>query len=293
LTVTTDLTEPQYRTEAMALTRLADNLGLGIGALIAGQYIAASGSYPILFVCKGLAYLSFSVIILATITETRQESVPTQISWADWGKALRDRPLVIYLIANLFFTVYAAQGNSTLPLYLANFVPGGNTETGFSERLISYFFVGHVLLKIILQLPLTRLLRPRSHSTLLIGSLIVWCLGFGLFWLTSVLSQGALVAVAVAFALLSIAEVLYGPSASALVGDLAPIPLRGIYFALESQCWAIGFLVGPIMGGWALDHPVAIGADVWLYFVGSAAIAFGLLLFLRQEMANRFAGSEP
>lgn len=287
LTVTTDLTEPQYRTEAMALTRLADNLGLGIGALIAGQYIAASGSYPILFICKGLAYLVFGVVIFFTIKETRQTQGTGGVSLADWGQAFRDRPLVIYLIANLFFTVYSAQGNSTLPIYLANFVPGGNTDTGFSERFISYFFVWHVLIKIILQLPLTRLFRERSHSTLLMASLFIWCVGFVLVWLPIAVSQGALLSVAGAFALLAIAEILYAPSASALVGDLAPASARGIYFSLESQCWAIGFLVGPILGGWALDHPATVGTNLWLYLVLSAAIAAALLSLLRKEVANR------
>lgn len=283
LTVTTDLTVPEHRTEAMALTRLADNLGLGIGALIAGQYMALSGSYPVLFVCKGVAYLIFGIVVFTTIQETRPETETARYSWGDWARAFRDRPFVLYLTANLFFPIYAAQLNSTLPLYLANFVPGGNAETGFSEQLISYFFVWQVLLKICLQLPLTRLLRQRSHTTLLVSSLWLWCGGFCLIWVTGGLSQGALWTTIGAFALLAIAEVLYGPSASALVSDLAPVSLRGIYFSLESECWAIGFLIGPVIGGWALDHPDAVGTDLWLYWVLSAIAAGGLLNRLRHE----------
>ncbi|MEM8546219.1 MAG: MFS transporter [Cyanobacteria bacterium P01_H01_bin.119] len=291
LTVTTDLTEPQHLTEAMALARLADHVGLGVGALMAGQYIAAAGSYPILFMGKGLLYLIFGVVIWLTIAETRQASVPlTKLT--DWGQAFRDRPLVLYLLANLLFTVYAAQSSSTLPLYLANFVPGGNTETGFSEQWISYFFVWHVGLKIIGQLPLTRLFRSQSHSTLLIAALVVWCMGFVLVWLPNAVPQIALLAVIGAFTLLALADVLYAPSASALVGELAPASLRGIYFSLESQCWAIGFLIGPTIGGWALDHPASVGGNLWLYLVLSATLAGGLLAALRREMANPEAAAE-
>jgi hypothetical protein len=76
----------------------------------------------------------------------------------DWWQALSDRTFIVYLVANLFFTTYGAQLSSTLPLYLANFVPNGNTQTGFSEQWISYFFVWHALLKILFQLPITCLL---------------------------------------------------------------------------------------------------------------------------------------
>lgn len=286
LTVTTDLTEPQYLTEAMALTRLADNLGLGLGALIAGQYIAMSGSYPILFICKGVAYLLFGIVIFATIAETRRPEVAPQVRLRDWGKALRDRPFVIYLFANLFFTVYASQGHSILPLFLADFVPGGNTATGFSERFISYFFVWHVTLKIFLQLPLTRWLRSLAHSTQLLTALTIWCGGFALIWLTGQVPNWALPLIVGAFAVLAIAEVIYAPAASALVGELAPVAARGIYFSLESECWAIGFLVGPIFGGWALDHPQTVGTDLWLYLILSAGLASGLLLLLRRTMAQ-------
>ena len=286
LTVTTDLTEPEHLTEAMALTRLADHLGLAVGALIAGQYIAAADSYPVLFIAKGILYLLFSAVIWFTIAETRHTDAPLT-TWADWGQALRDRPFVLYLLANLFFPIYASQSSSTLPLYLANFMPGGNTETGFSGQFISYFFVWHVVLKICLQLPLTRVFRSRSHSSLLIAALIVWCLGFVMIWLPNAVPQVALVAVVSALACLAIADVLYAPSASALVGELAPASLRGIYFSLESQCWAIGFLIGPSLGGWALDHPTAAGEKLWLYFVLSAVIALGLVILLQRESARQ------
>ena len=157
LAVTTDLTTTDDRTEAFAVTRLVDNLGLGLGALLAGQYIAMSGSYRALFISKGVAYLLFSIVIYVAIAETREQRIEPRNRLKDWWQALSDRTLITYLIANVFFTIYAAQLSSTLPLYLVNFVPGGNTQTGFSEQWISYFFVWHALLKILFQLPPRRL----------------------------------------------------------------------------------------------------------------------------------------
>ena len=286
LAVITDLTTPDNRTEAIALTRLADNLGLGMGTLLAGQYLAISGNYSVLFISKGLAYLIFGMVIFWAIAETRQPHTEPRPLLKNWWHALQDKRLLIYLSANVFFTTYAVQLSSTLPLYLANFVPAGNTQTGFSEQLINYFFVWHTLLKILLQLPITRWLRAVSHVSILLVSLILWMGSFGLVWLTGVvLYYPALVALS-AFAFLAIAEILYRPSATALVGDIAPVTQRGVYFALESECWAIGFLVGPPLGGWALDHPAVLGIHIWLVLGASGGLTGMFLLLLRGQLAD-------
>lgn len=288
LAAITDLTTAEDRAEAFALTRLADNLGLGIGALLAGQYIALSGNYRVLFLSKGLAYLIFGAVIYSAIAETR----PSQTAHPDhpnsnlqnWRQALTNRQLLTYLTGNLFFTTYAAQMTSTLPIYLANFIPAGNTETGFSEQWISYFFVWHVLLKIVLQLPITRWLKAVFHVNILLVSLVLWCAAFLLIWLTGAISSYALIPILAAFAVVALAEILYAPAATALVSEMAPESLRGVYFALESQCWAIGFLIGPSLGGWALDHPDILGSNLWLALISSAAIAGFILIILRQQI---------
>jgi len=281
---TTDLTAADDRTEAFALTRLMDNLGLGLGALLAGQYIAMSGSYQALFMGKGVAYLLFGLVIYVAIAETRSPQTQPRNLAQDWWLALRDRTLVIYLIANLFFTTYSAQLSSTLPLYLVNFVPHGNSQTGFSEQWISYFFALHALLKIVLQLPVTRKVKPISHGTVLLMSLFLWSGGFLLLWIVGVTPTDALWFAIAAFTTIAIAEVLYSPAAAALVGDIAPIRLRGIYFSLESECWAIGFLIGPALGGWALDRPQTVGTNFWLILILAGGVAAAILMWLKQRI---------
>ncbi|MGF1514025.1 MAG: MFS transporter [Elainellaceae cyanobacterium] len=286
LTVLTDLTTDAQRTDAMAVTRLADNLGLGLGALIAGQYIAAAGSYRTLFIAKGLAYIVFGGIVAVTIAEPRPAQTPPRPLLASWRAALSDRHLLTYLAANLFFTTFTAQLSTTLPLYLTR-----TPVRPFSDRAISYFFGWHALLKIGLQLPALRLLRSRSHSDAMRVSLALWSGGFVFMALVGVSPSGLVSLTAIAFALVAIAEILYGPSASALVADLAPASLRGVYFSLDSECWAIGFLVGPALGGWALDHSdsgaalgVGWGVAFWLLLMASAAIAALLLRRLHRQL---------
>ncbi|MEO1347863.1 MAG: MFS transporter [Cyanobacteria bacterium J06635_15] len=284
LAVTADLSTAENRSEAFALTQLSNNLGLGLGALLAGQYIAMDGSYQALFITKGLIYLVFGGVIFGAIAETRQtHTTPLDLA-KNWRQALTDRRLVTFLVVNIFFATYGAQLSSTLPLYLANFVPGGNTPMGFSEQLISYLFFWHALLKIVGQLPITRWAKRVNHVSILLTALTLWAGGAFLLWLTGVIPVNALVPALASFSLVALAEILYGPASSALVGEMAPADQRGIYFSLESECWAIGFLVGPALGGWALDHPATGGANLWLAMVSSTALARAILIYLRQQM---------
>lgn len=291
LAVTTDLTTTENRAEAFALTRLVDNLGLGIGALLAGQYIAMSGSYSVLFMVKGVTYLVFGGVIYGAIAETRQPTSTPRNVLKDWRQALSQRDLLTYLLANLVFTTYAAQHSSTLPLFLANFVPHGNTATGFSEQWISYFFVWNALLKIVLQLPITRRVKAANPVVILLVALAFWSGGFLLVWGTGVVPAKAWILALGAFTLISIAEILYSPAGVTLVSSLAPGNLRGIYFALESQCWAIGFMIGPAIGGWALDHPTTLGTNFWLLLVAGGGVATGILWFLKQQLVVSVSGN--
>ena len=64
---------------------------------------------------------------------------------------------------------------------------------------------------------------------------------------------------------------------------MAPANLRGIYFSLDSQCWALGYLIGPALGGWALDHPDPLGDNVWLMFAISVVGAIALINYVQKS----------
>ncbi|MGD1897082.1 MAG: MFS transporter [Phormidesmis sp.] len=286
LAVTADLSTDENRSEAYALSQLSNNLGMGLGALLAGEYIALDGSYRALFLAKGLVYLLFGGVIWWAIAETRQHETTLKQVAINWGAALRDRRLVVFLVANTFFAVYGAQLSGTLPLYLVNFIPSGNAAFGFSEQVISYLFFWHALLKIIGQLPVVRWTKQIDYVSILLVTLLAWAGGATFFWLAGVVPMSALAIALIGFFFVALAEILYGPAASALVGELAPPAQRGIYFSLESECWAVGFLIGPALGGWALDHPVHWGANLWLVLVASTGLPGVILIYLKQLLAQ-------
>jgi MFS family permease len=268
-----DLSPLEQRGEAYAITRLADSIGLGVGVVLGGILITLAQAYRALLVADGLSFLIFFGILYIFITETVQPNLTQHAGLKGWKIALGDRRFLTYIAVNILITTYLAQINSTLPLYFKNFAHQG---IGFSELTISALFAWHLGLAILLQLPIARWLKPFSYTQGLMISTVFWGIGFGLIWVCGVAPAGGLLWAVLALGVMAIAMASYTPIASALVVSLAPESLRGVYLSLNSQCWAIGYLIGPALGGAAMDQSQDLATGYWLMLMGS--IPFGLII---------------
>jgi MFS family permease len=277
-----DLTKQSSRNEAFAICRLSDSLGLGIGVVLGGLLIATSTNYRLLFVIDGISFIAFFVVIYFLISETLKTTNSPHSSSQGWLIAFQDKRLMIYVLANILFTTYIAQIQSTLPLYLKNFV----SNNGFSPTIISAIFTYHIALAAIFQLPIARWLNSFTRTKALKFSLLSWGLGFIFVWMTGFLNFLPLLWAIIALGMLAIATISYTPSASSLVVDLAPPSLRSIYLAINSQCWAIGYLIGPPLGGWALDQSANFAHNFWLFCALSIGVGILILTYLEKLSVN-------
>lgn len=299
--VVADLTQGEQRHEAFALTRLADNLGLQFGIILGGLLIAVTGNYRALFIIDAISFLVFFAVIGRSIAETykpvtpsqshlyqggevmsqssrdRTRKVPTQNSWM---VALADRTLLVYAVVNILFTLYISQIQTTMPLYFSKFVGVGEGKTGFSTTTISFLFAFNTFLTVVLQLPVARILKRFSHPKALTISGLLWGMGFMAIGLAGMAATGNLFLAVLGLSLLAVATVAYFPSASALVVDLAPESFRGVYLAINSQCWALGYLIGPPLGGWALDRGKLAADNFWL----GLALSVGAVILVLQVL---------
>ncbi|HLO52541.1 MAG TPA: MFS transporter [Kamptonema sp.] len=298
-----DLTQGEQRQEAFALTRLADNLGLQLGIIFGGLLIALTGAYRALFVIDGVSFLIFFVVVYYAISETykpktsyeknSQEAdkilpAATGKSENGWIVALRDRTLLVYVLVNILFTLYISQIQSTMPLYFSNFIPAAASGKGFSTSTITALFALHTILIVGLQLPIVRAFRRFSHPQVLSISACLWAMGFIFIGLTGVANNANILWAIFGLGILSLATVTYTPSASSLVANLAPDSLRGVYLSINSQCWAIGYLIGPPLGGFALDKGVFVANSFWLYMALSVVVALLILQYLDLMLKNKF-----
>ena len=288
--IVADLTTPIQLNEAFAITRLADTTGLGLGVVLGGLLISTTGNYRALFAIDGVSFLVFLAVIYLAITDNQPESHHQEVSLRrSWGIALRDHLFLIFLLVNILFTTYLAHINSIMPLYFSNFV------SGFSQGKISFLFSFHLILAALLQMPIARFLNRFSRPRALIFSLLLWGMGFILIWLTGFVQAGNFSWAILAMAVLAIATVAYNPAASSLVVELAPEQSRGIYLSLNSQCWAIGYFISPVLGGWVLERSALLPSQeshflidtFWL--INALSIIFGILvlMYLEKKMKSK------
>ncbi|MEB3288566.1 MAG: MFS transporter [Leptolyngbya sp.] len=281
-TVAADLTPPEQRNEAYALVRLADNLGLGSGVVLGGLLISLTGQYRALFVVDGITFLLFFALIYTLILETRPPGPSPASFFQGWGHALRDGNLMLFFLVNVLLTGYLAQVQSALPVYLNRFV-GVATESpapeGLSTATLGLLFTGHVALATLCQLPLARWLRWLPPAQGLMLSALAWGVGFGVVWLAGLGTAPALWA-SVALALMALAMVIHAPIGATLVAALAPDALRGVYLSVNSMGWAFGYLIGPPLGGWAIDQGLPTAHTYWLWLSASIGLALGTLAIL-------------
>lgn len=285
--VVADASVIENRRETFAISRLADNLGLAMGITLAGFLIGIIGSYRWLFIIDAISFLVFFGVIYVGIAETEKQETDHEKTeyFASWVAVLKDGRFLVYITANIFFTIYISQIHSILPLYFKNFVIE-STDKGFAEAIISRIFAWHLIVAIIFQLPVTSVLKRFSHTLALTISAILWAIGFGLIWLSGTAASGNLVWAILALGVFAIAIVSYTPSAASLVTELAPENQRGVYFSINALCWAVGSFIGHPLGGWALDQPRIITDRFWLGFSFSVAIAVAILQYLSRILAD-------
>ncbi len=282
-----DITTTEERHRAFAILGLAEHLGVGVGVLGGGVLLLLFNRAQWLFASCSAIFLIFVVMTLGAIAET-QPPVPEKHMDTSQGiwLALKDRSLQIFVLANVLFTTYIALVTSTLPLYLTNFVAAFGMTPGSSldetANLFTWCYIGFGSL---LQLPIVYLFGTWPRVRVLMLAMLLWSGGFILVWLTGNATSFQFLWAIAALCLLSLAAVTYKPFAAAIVAELAPAARRGAYIAVSSQCWAIGYFIGPMLGGWAMDQTATIAHTFWVMVASSTAIGF-LVLQLFQQRVN-------
>jgi MFS family permease len=279
--IVADLTVGESRRFAYAITRLADNVGMGLGIIAGGILISSTGAYRSLFIIDGISFCCFLLTISCGIHETLQSEKTAVRFVSGYTTALRDRRLIVYVIVNIILTVYISQTQTTLPLYFSGFVaqPGA---LGFNPQVISTLFTGHLLMTIACQLPVLKLLQRLSHARSLMISGGFWLLGFGCISITGTSNSYQLLWASLGLGLFAVAIVAYTPTASALIADLAPSSLRGVYTSINSLCWAAGYAIGPPLGGWALDRSPQFAHQFWIGLAATVPIVWAILWWLER-----------
>jgi MFS family permease len=250
------------RTPAYALQRLAMNVGVALGGVVAGLIASVShpGTFTVLFAIDCLTFVGYMLVLV----RVRAPALHEGRLGGSWRAVLHDRVFTAYTLLNAaFLTASISLVVELLPAFAKN-------VTRISEREVGIVFALDAVGVALFQLPVAKLAegRSRMRGLALMGTLwattllAVWAAGS---WTRATAAFGIFAAAMLVFA---VGECLHGAIHAPLSVDLAPANLVGRYTAAASISWQIGWIVGPAAGGFLLQHrplllwPIAAGINL-------------------------------
>ena len=275
------LVRPEQRAASVALSRVAGNFGLGLGATVAGFLVAAAqqlSSFQLLYVFDAVTFVGFALIVLAAVPVPNAvpNAVPaasTKINGAGFGAVARDRLFLTVIVAN---TVLIVVGHTFFSNILAPFAA---THTPVGPEGLGIIFLVNTSFVVIAQIPAVRVVARlrRTHAFAAASALFALSL---LAVLPATLTHSELAAtsllasVAIVFA---VAECIHIVVLGPLVADMAPAHLLGRYLSIYGLTFTVSLALGPAIGGLLLQSsPDA----VWWGGALAAALAGAVLLRL-------------
>jgi MFS family permease len=281
------LTPPARRAPAYALQRLAMNVGVALGGVLAGLIasVGRPGTFTVLFAINSATFVGYMLVLVWV----RAPALHDERLAGSWGAVLRDRVFTKFTLLNAaFMTAAISVAVELLPAFAKN-------VTRISEREVGIVFALDAIGIVLFQLPVVKLVEGRSRMRGLALMGLLWAASFLAVW-----AAGSWTRVTAAFGILAVAmlvfavgECLHGAIQAPLSVDLAPPPLVGRYLAASSISWQIGWIIGPAAGGFILQHrplllwPIAAGVNV---LCAAAALALERRL---PERVRRTPRGEP
>ena len=256
------LTPPARRAPAYALQRLAMNVGVALGGVVAGLIasVARPGTFTVLFAIDCVTFVGYMVVL----ARVRAPDLHEGHLGGNWRGVFRDRVFTAYTLLNAaFMTAAISLVVELLPAF-------GKNIAHISEKEVGIVFALDAVGVVVFQLPVVKLSegRRRMRGFALMGALwaaslvAVWAAGE---WTRATTAFGILAAAMLVFA---VGECLHGAIHAPLSVDLAPPHLTGRYLAAASISWQIGWILGPAAGGFFLQHrplllwPIAAGVNL-------------------------------
>lgn len=244
------------RTRALAMARLAMNLGMFFGPAAGG--FLAGWSYVWLFIVDGGTCLLAAALLIAAFrghgrAPRAEETAGRGPGRSPWRDAIFLRTIFFAsLLAAVLFQIFG-----TWPLYL-------HKVDGVSEAGIGILFSINTLAIVAFQMPLLHGLRRRPPlavagigAFLFCGGLALLPFGRGYAW------------VVVTVLVWTVGELLSLPFIEGFVAERADERTRGRYMGLFTLSYSVSFVIAPLVGTWIYE---SLAPDAVWYACGLAGV---------------------
>lgn len=247
------------RQAAIALNRLAINLGMSVGPVVGG--FLATVSFTMLFVVDGVTSIAGALVLTALLS---RRSIPLDLEpgagTAIAGIAvLRNRQMLIFMLGLFLAATTFFQWEAALPIYL-------DRDLGLPASFFGLLFLVNTGLIIVLEVPLNlATARWPARYALALGALLI-ATGFGALAFVTGPRTVALTVVIWTFG-----EMILLPASATYAADLAPADRRGEYMAAYHVAFGLGLTFGPWAGTLFMER---FGAPaLWVAAFGCGACA--------------------
>ncbi|MFT4416333.1 MDR family MFS transporter [Fredinandcohnia humi] len=231
-----DLTPQESRVDVFNARYFAINMGGAIGPLVGLSLGASETTLP--FIISALIYFAYGSLTIYwkkkydTAENSTEKNEKTSLL-SCLKLISRDKVFRYFLMGNIFVAGGYAHLDTTLAQYL------GSDKVG----LYSILFFTNAASILLLQYPIIRYMKRYSPLTALkVGTLLFGAgiVGFGI--------SHSLILLIIAMVLFTIGEILCFIIGDMLIGDIAPVHLRGAYYGASGLMF-IGQSAGAWVGG--------------------------------------------
>ena len=273
-TVTVAIADSDKVIPAMALLRVGMAVGIGLGGLAGGLLVAGGGlpEYRLLFIASAVLIAIGGLIVWKAVPDAPKDSGHETGSNGSWADVLADRTFMYGLVVLFSLVLGYTQLNMSVPPFL-------RAEAGISESTIGGLFFMNTILVVLMQVPIAARVDRGNVGRLLAVASVIW----GAAFLTMIVTPGFAPAAVLVFIAFTAGQVIFMPLTGILAVRLAPVHLRGRYFAALSITWGASWAIATLTAGIALDLP----RPILLWPAMAALMAAGALAALRMRSVAR------
>lgn len=265
LAILHDLAPSDKARTAVALQRLAINLGMSVGPAVGG--FLAARSFRAVFVVDGITSLAAGAVM--TLAARQHLTAPPHVPRAEQAPApgatspWRDRVFLFFLLALLPAGCVFFQLQSTLALFLVR-------DVHLAPSVYGLLFTLNTLLIVAIEVPLIAWISRHPIRWSTSAGAVLLALGFGSFAFAR-----SLASVIVATVIWTGGEMLLLPALVSQATGLAPPARRGAYMGLYTVALNLTVILGPWLGTGLLEHGGA--PSLWLACFGAGLLSAALL----------------
>ena len=237
-----DLVPSEQRPRAFGYLYWAINLGFAVAPILAG--LMARFDYLLLFVGDAITTFVYGLIVYFGVRETRPQEAQTAAKTSLHQRLARVRSAPLMLL----FTGLAL-GAGLIYMQAHVILPVDMAAHGIGPEQYGLALAVNGVLIVIVSLPVSNLAVRWRRFPAMAASALFLAFGFGLTGLADTFLLFGL-----SVAVWTIGEIIGAALSPAIVADLSPIELRGLFQGVYVSAWGLSGFLGPLLGGWIYQN---------------------------------------